>query len=59
MVEVREGKDHVEVELGSNYQDEVAQSEAYADVLYNYFGSHFAHKWLGVDGLAAVVNMSL
>ena len=58
MVEVREGRDHVKGELGSNYQDEIAQSEAHADVLCHYFSSHFTTKWLGADRLAAGVTMS-
>ena len=58
MVEVRVNEDSVEVELGSGIKDEGAVSEAYADVLCNYFCRHFAQKLLGEEGLTAVVNMS-
>ena len=58
MVEVSVNEDNIEVELGSDIKDEGLVSEAYTDVLCNYFGGHFTQKWLGEEGLATVVNMS-
>ena len=58
MVEVRTTGDSIEVELGANITDEDVLHVAYADVFCNHFGKHFAHKWLGEEGLAALVNTS-
>ena len=58
MVEVRTTGDSIEVELGANITDEDAVHEAYDNVLCNHFCKHFAHKWLGEEGLAALVNTS-
>ena len=44
MVDVRVNEDNIKVELGSDIKDEGAVSEAYADVLCNYFGGHFTQK---------------
>ena len=58
MVEVREGKDFIDVCLGSDYQDKDYQAEAYCDAMMHYLGSQFTTKCFGTEGLAAMVNMS-
>ena len=58
MVEVREGKNFVDVCLGSDYQDGSAKVEVYCDAMMHYLGSHFATKWFGAEELATMVNMS-
>ena len=42
MVEVKEGKNHIDVTLGSAYEDENSKLEAYCDTVLGCFGSHFA-----------------
>ena len=56
MVKVRVTGDSIEVKLGANITEEDAIQEAYADVICNKFGQHFAREWLGMEGLAALIN---
>ena len=58
MVEVRTDGDSIEVELGANITGSNAVQEAYADVFCVHFGKNFAKKWLGEEGLAALVGTS-
>ena len=44
--------------FGAIITDEDAVHETYVNVFCNHFGKHFAHKWLGEEGLTALVNMS-
>ena len=58
MVEVKTDGDSIKVELGANITGSNAVQEAYADVFCAHFGEHFAKKWLGEEGLAALVGTS-
>ena len=44
MVEVQEYPNQIDITLGSQIRDEVAQSEAVSDCILGFLGAHFAAK---------------
>ena len=54
MVEIRHLPQELQITMGSDTLGDVEREEVISDAVFNYFGAHFAQKYLGPAGAAAL-----